>query len=257
MNIHFLGTCSGTEPMPARKHTAFAVESNDRFYWFDAGEGCSYTAHLMGLDLLKVKKIVISHPHMDHVGGLGNLFWNIRKLTWVRKTTTCHGDVDLYTPRLKTWEGVRMILEETEGNFRTNFGINVTQVEDGMLFDDGIMKVTAYHNHHLCKCEDDCWRSFTFRIECEGKAVVYSGDVASCDDLNGAVGDGCDALIMETGHHKIMDIHSYWQTKKIGTVYFNHCGREILNDPEGATVKLKNLFGRRAVMCEDAMTVGI
>lgn len=69
MKLHFLGTCSGTEPMPDRKHTSFAIETGDRLYWFDAGEGCSYTAHLMGLDLLSLCKVVISHPHMDHVGG--------------------------------------------------------------------------------------------------------------------------------------------------------------------------------------------
>ena len=159
-------------------------------------------------------------------------------------------------------EAVKLDVRGIEGELAVMAGHVpfMTAVKPGtcrLLFDDGIMKVTAYHNHHLRKCEDDCWRSFTFRIECEGKTVVYSGDVASCDDLNGAIGDGCDALIMETGHHKIMDIHSYWQTKKIGTVYFNHCGREILNDPEGAAVKLKNLFGCRAVLCEDAMTVEI
>ena len=85
MNIHFIGTCAGTEPMPGRKHASVVLESQDHLYWFDAGEGCSYTGHLMGLDLLKTGKIVISHTHMDHVGGLGNLLWNIRKLTFARK----------------------------------------------------------------------------------------------------------------------------------------------------------------------------
>ena len=61
MKLHFLGTCAGTEPMPGRKHASVAVEVGDRLYWFDAGEGCSYTAHLMGLDLLKIKAVFISH----------------------------------------------------------------------------------------------------------------------------------------------------------------------------------------------------
>ena len=54
MKIHFLGTCAGTEPMPGRRHTAMILESGNKFYQFDAGEGCSYTAYAeMKLDLKK------------------------------------------------------------------------------------------------------------------------------------------------------------------------------------------------------------
>ena len=39
MNIRILGSCSGTEPMPERRHTSFTLERADALYWFDAGEG--------------------------------------------------------------------------------------------------------------------------------------------------------------------------------------------------------------------------
>lgn len=57
MKIHIFGTCAGTEPIPGRRHVSFAIERNGYIYWFDAGEGCSYTAHLMGVDLLSIKSI--------------------------------------------------------------------------------------------------------------------------------------------------------------------------------------------------------
>ena len=60
MKIYFLGTCAGTEPMPTRRHMSFVIESDQRYYWFDAGEGCSYTGHNLGIDLLAVKSIFIS-----------------------------------------------------------------------------------------------------------------------------------------------------------------------------------------------------
>ena len=60
MHLTFLGTCAGTEPMPDRKHTSFAIEYNGKVYWFDAGAGCSYTAHLLGIDLLSVRAMFFS-----------------------------------------------------------------------------------------------------------------------------------------------------------------------------------------------------
>ena len=51
--------------MPNRRHTSFVIEHRGGVYWFDAGEGCAYTAHLLGVDLLAVQAIFISHVHMD------------------------------------------------------------------------------------------------------------------------------------------------------------------------------------------------
>lgn len=36
--IIFLGTCSGTEPMPGRHHSSVVFEINGTYYWFDAAE---------------------------------------------------------------------------------------------------------------------------------------------------------------------------------------------------------------------------
>lgn len=256
MKIYFLGTCAGTEPMPGRKHTSFAIEAEGKVYWFDAGEGCSYTAHLVGLDLLAVKKVVISHTHMDHVGGLGNLMWNISKWCSMRQRGTYFGDVDLYIPNMETWEGVEKILKNTEIGLQGLYQVNANLVQDGVLFDDGVMKVTAYHTHHLKKEEGEPWRAFCYKIECEGKTIVFSGDVGKYEDLDEPIGDGCDAVLVETGHYGgygIDPMYEYTKGKNIGMVFFIHSGREILNYPEESKAKVKNHFGDKAMICEDGM----
>lgn len=251
MKIYFLGTCAGTEPMPDRKHASVAIECGDAIYWFDAGEGCSYTAHNMGLDLLKVKKIVISHTHMDHVGGLGNLLWNIRKLSTVKKQNPHSGRIDVYLPNLETWEGLMLLLRNTEGKFVTKYPICGTAVKEGLVFDDGKVKAIAYPNTHMKAEEQEICLSYSYAIECEGKRVVYSGDVGSYTELDGAVSDGCDGLIIETGHFGIDAVKEYVADKNIGKLFFSHNGREILNDPEVSQQKVMNYFNGRAVICED------
>lgn len=255
MKIHFLGTCAGTEPMSTRKHMSFVIETGERLYWFDAGEGCSFTAHNMGLNLLNVKNIVISHAHMDHVGGLGNLLWNIRKLRGVKNTKPKFGDINVYIPNMNSWNAIHSLLRHTEGGFSTDFDINSIKVKTGLLFDDSVMKVTALNNNHL-PCDDNGDSlSFSYKIECENKTVIYSGDVKKYCELDYFLCDEVDALIIETGHFGIDDVYDYTKDKTIGKIYFSHNGREILNHPEKSQQKIDDLFGDNAVICEDKMTV--
>ena len=243
--------------MSGRNHASLAVESEKTIYWFDAGEGCSRTAHLMGIDLLNVSKIIISHTHLDHVGGLCNLLWNIRKLSVMRKQQPIRGKLDVYIPNMETWKGMEMILHNTEGNFKKDFSLDVCEVREGVLFEDENMRVTAFHNSHMTRFESDNCLSFSYLIECEGKKIIYSGDVGEYKDLDMMLEQGCDALIIETGHFGIDEVYKYVSDKKIGKLLFSHNGREILNYPKEAKEKVKKYFADSAVICEDGMTIEV
>ena len=121
MKIYILGTCAGTEPMEDRHHTSIAIEVDGKVYWFDAGENCSYTAHLMGIDLLSVSDIFISHAHIDHIGGLENLLWNIYKLSNVKNTLPRYGDITVHIPNDKTFGGVLTVLENAETGYNEKY----------------------------------------------------------------------------------------------------------------------------------------
>ena len=97
MKIHFLGTCSGTEPYPGRHHSSFVIEYDQRLYWFDAGEGCGHTAHVMGLNTLSTEAMFISHPHIDHTGGLPHLVWMLKKLE-SRTEEPISNQIDVFRP---------------------------------------------------------------------------------------------------------------------------------------------------------------
>ena len=261
MKLTFLGTCSGTEPVAGYHHVSFTVEVGGGVYFFDAGEGCSYSAHLGGVDLLAVRAIFVTHPHMDHVGGLANLLWTMRKLAGMHRPPPhplAGRTVRVFTPRRESFDGMMEMLRETEGGFQTDWTLEHAQVVDGEIFDDGDLRVEALHNEHMGVPDAGRpWRSFSFGIRAGGKAVVYSGDVRGVAELAPLAAAGCDLLLMETGHHVIPDVCEYLAAAgwPIGQVAFIHHGRATLADPEGQAAAGTQILGREAIVLKDGMTM--
>jgi ribonuclease BN (tRNA processing enzyme) len=242
MNIYIFGSCGGSAPYPNRHHASFAVDYQGGLYWFDAGESCSYTAHLMGIDLMKTRKICISHTHMDHIGGLGNLFWTIRKLDAMNHNLQ-NRELELFIPELEAWKAIETMLKYTEGNFKCDFTINASEYKDGLVFEDRGLKVSALHNNHFPHTKGSRWKSFGFSIEGEGKKIVYTGDTGGVDDVYPLLAS-CDFLLFETGHHHPADIAQELIQRQAfpGLLAFIHHGRDILNHYTEQTELLDKLI---------------
>ncbi len=246
-----LGTCAGTEPMPGRHHCSFCVAHRGRLYWFDAGEGCAYTASMLGLDLQKIHAVFLTHSHMDHIGGLGNLLWTVRKLDEMK-----HGrqglPLSLYSPEPVVWSALRSLLSVTEGSFQCRFPINETTVQDGLVFSEEGFRVTALHNAHLPAREDGTHRSFSYLIEANGLRIVFAGDVRHVSEIAPLL-DGADVLLAETGHH----LPEAVVRELVGLglcppkLMFIHHGRAILEKGEAAVARARESYPGEIIVLND------
>ena len=251
--LRFLGTCSGTEPFENMHHTSFLIEEKGKTYWFDAGENCSRLAFLQGVDMLSVSSIFISHPHIDHIGGLLGLLLLIRQQIWRKGGNPIDGEVKLFAPLDALWENLHHLINVADSKLFSVMDVTSKMIMDGLVFDNGDIRVTALHNAHMGVPENGTWRSYSFGIEVAGRRIVYSGDIARLSELDALVDSGCDMLICESGHQKVAEILAYAEKKGIERLRFIHHGREIINDRASAE-ELAKQYSHSAIITYDGMT---
>lgn len=243
--------------MPSRHHTSFTVEEGGRVYWFDAGETCSHTAHVAGIDLVATEAIFISHTHMDHLGGLPNLLWTLHKLATrypAARARLAGRRIAIHLPDPGVFDHVLGILKACEKGVPPVFTLEPRPCTEGELYRAHGLRVEAYANSHMGPREAQ--QSFSFRIEAGKRAVVYSGDVAGVADFAPIV-DPCDLLLMETGHHKVEDVCRQVQASgaSIGELIFVHHGRAILRDPAGELAKARAILGPKVRIADDGLAM--
>lgn len=216
-----LGTAGGPLPRAQRAQAANLLVVNGTPYLIDAGDGAVRRIVRAGYDFRQVGKIFITHAHSDHTNGLATLLnaqWEYAK----REPTEVYGGgvealvkgaIAFLTPNAEVrWtEGKRVRMEEV---FRGH------DVAPGVIFQDANVRVTAVENTHFNFPPDSPahgkYRSYSYRFDTPGRAVVFTGDTGPSEAL-AQLTKGADVLVTEVNvTEEVIDLqkrNGSWQAK--------------------------------------------
>lgn len=174
----------------------------DRTYVVDCGDGVSRQLALAGIPLRSIRAVFITHQHSDHNADYGNLLM----FAWIAGLTA---PIDTYGPpplakmtrlflEMNAYD--LRIREKDEGRPPLAPSIRVHEVSrDGLVVDDGRVKVTAALNVH-----PPVVPSFAYRFDTADRSIVISGDTNVSPNLI-RLAAGADVLVHEVMHVPSID----------------------------------------------------
>ncbi len=239
MRIVFFGTSHGY-PEPHKKCSSIMIEVGEKRYIIDMGTDITTDLIDRGLRPECLSAIFVTHMHGDHYCGLAPFLYTCN---WLYKTTDfalyLPADINQFANAVDAWLGLR------SGGMTTR-KYDYRRISEGTIYDDGVLKVTAYMTKH-------CEESYALLLEAEGKRVLYTGDLSSkqgpeYDFPTSALESTIDLLICEGAHFpatKYLPIYegcktinriwvTHFKEARIGSIYEL---KEMLPDKEIVLVK--------------------
>jgi ribonuclease BN (tRNA processing enzyme) len=200
MRIHFMGTA----PMirPGQMNTSiFVMLGNGDNFAFDIGEGSVANYVASGIALNEIKKVFITHLHVDHFGALPYVWmfgtwaggWHENLRVWgpsgrtpeyglnrmiegMKIMTGWHRDAFSVFPVGKGWD-----IEANEFDFKDN---------GGLIYDENGVKIIHWERSHA---KDG---ASAYRLDWNGLCFVWTGD-GRPSELDEKYAKGCDVYVTE------------------------------------------------------------
>lgn len=197
-----LGTAGGPVPTADRSEPANLLLADRQMILVDTGDGTVGQLARVGMTLAPIASVFISHPHMDHTGGLAAVIG----LRWMNQFP---GVLTVYGPR-----GTKAIVDGIVASMATQakvgFGlgaaaqspadaVRVVELADGqVVMLDGLKVTVAVNSHfdHPGASAADAPQSLSLRFALGDRAITFTGDTGPSAAVT-RLAAGSDMLISE------------------------------------------------------------
>ena len=188
--------CGTSSPLPApgRAQACVAVETPEHLYVVDAGSGSAAAANLSGLPMGKLRGILVTHFHSDHISDIGD--FNLS--SWVAGRPE---PMQIIGP-----EGVGRVVEGFNIAYELDRGYRVAHhgaellnpelgvlesrtVGEGVIVEEDGLRITAFEVSH-----PPLEPAFGYRLDYGDRSVVISGDSLVTEKII-EISDGADVVL--------------------------------------------------------------
>lgn len=193
LKITLCGTSSPI-PAPGRAQACVAVETPEHLYIVDAGSGSAATANLSAVPMGKLRGILITHFHSDHISDIGD--FNLT--SWVAGRPE---PLQIIGPSgvERIVDGFNMAYELDRGYRVAHHGAELLNPElgilqsksigEGVIVDQDGLRITAFEVSH-----PPIEPAFGYRLDYGGRSVVISGDSLVTDKIV-EISNGADVVL--------------------------------------------------------------
>jgi ribonuclease BN (tRNA processing enzyme) len=188
-----LGSAGGPTPKPGRNATSHALELDGQTYVIDCGNGVAGQLVRAGISLSSLRRIFITHHHIDHVADFGMLL----HLSWsqLRQPVEVIGPPPM-ARMMETYfnlyaQDIRYRMVD-EGRRDLRELVRVREISEGgiIIHEDSLTVSCELVDHPPVD------RVFAYRFDTPRAAVVFSGDTVPTERLR-VLSQGADILVHE------------------------------------------------------------
>jgi len=218
MKIYTLGTSHGAAEK-GRACTSTLLESGGNLYLIDCGGSVEAAMTDLGFSFANLRTVFVTHMHEDHAGALSAVVKRVWGYTKGEgRALVClpeQNGIDAFCGWMQALHAAKM----DRITFRC--------VTPGRFYDDGTIAVHAIPTRHL----GDSFPSYAYKIECEGKTVLFSGDMRG--DLSDypaqAITEDFDCIVSEYTHFLITEQMEKFKNTRTKKLIFNHVSRRNID----------------------------